>query len=158
MKLFTCQQIAEIDQMTMKLEPVSSIDLMERASAKVTDWIIQNIGNDRPFLIFAGPGNNGGDALAIARLLAWCNFKCTVYLASFGRDLKGDPATNWQRLEEQNKVILKRIDSQESIPKLPSEAVIIDGLFGSGLNKPLDGMAGEIVRKINQSGATVISI
>jgi len=158
MKLFTCQQIAEMDHLTMKLEPISSIDLMERASGQVADWIIQNIGNDRPFYIFAGPGNNGGDALAVARMLAWCNFRCTVFLACFGHELKGDPAINWQRLEEQNKFLLKRIDSEDSIPEIPAETVVIDGLFGSGLNKPLDGMAGEIVRKINQSGATVISI
>lgn len=158
MKLFTCKQITEIDQLTMKLEPISSIDLMERASTQVADWIIQNIGNGELVYIFAGPGNNGGDALAVARMLAWCHFDCTVYLASFGRDLKGDPATNWQRLEEQNKAILRRIDSEELIPEIPSEAVIIDGLFGSGLNKPLSGLAAKIVQRINQSGAKVISI
>jgi len=158
MKLFTCKQIAEIDQLTMKLEPISSIGLMERASEQVADWIIQNIANDRPFYIFSGPGNNGGDSLAVARMLGWCHFNCTVYLADFGNELKDDPAINWQRLEEQNKVILKRIDSEDSIPDIPADAVVIDGLFGSGLNKPLDGLASEIVKKINQSGATVISI
>ncbi|MDP2337053.1 MAG: NAD(P)H-hydrate dehydratase [Bacteroidota bacterium] len=158
MKLFTCQQIAEIDQLTMKLEPIPSIDLMEQASGQVADWIIQNIGNDRSFSVFAGPGNNGGDALAVARMLAWAHFNCTVYLTSFGHELKGDPAINWQRLEEQNKVVLKRIDSEDSIPDISAETNVIDGLFGSGLNKPLEGLAKLIVQKINQSGAKVISI
>ena len=89
MKLFTCKQIAAIDQLTMKLEPISSIDLMERASGEVADWIIQNIGNDRPFVFFVGPGNNGGDALAVARMLGWCNFNCTVYLVSLGSSAGG---------------------------------------------------------------------
>ena len=158
MKLFTCKQIAEIDLLTMTLEPVSSIDLMERASRQVADWIIRHIGNDRPFVIFAGPGNNGGDALAVARLLAEGKSTCTVYLSAFGRELKGDPATNLQRLEEQGKVVVKRIDSEEAIPDIPSGVVIIDGLFGSGLNKPLDGLAKSIVGRINKLGATVISI
>lgn len=158
MKLFTCKQIAEIDQLTMKLEPISSIDLMERASRQVADWIIQNIGNDQTFYIFAGPGNNGGDALAVARMLDCSNFDCRVYLACFDRELKDDPAINWQRLEEQNMARLKRIDSEDSIPEIPPEAIIIDGLFGSGLNKPLDGLAKKIAQKINQSRATVISI
>jgi ADP-dependent NAD(P)H-hydrate dehydratase / NAD(P)H-hydrate epimerase len=158
MKLFTCKQIAEIDQLTQKLEPVSSIDLMERASSAVVDWIIQNIDDHHPIYIFAGPGNNGGDALAIARILAQFNFSCKVYLSCFGHELKGDPANNWKRIEEQNKVSLLKIDSQDSIPEIPVEAVVIDGLFGSGLNKPLDGLAKEIVRKINHSGATVLSI
>lgn len=158
MKLFTCKQIAEIDQLTMKMEPISSIDLMERASSEIADWLIQNIDHDRQVYLFAGPGNNGGDALAVARMLAWDNFKCTVYLAVLGRELKDDPAINWQRLEEQNKVMLKRIDSEESIPEISADAIVIDGLFGSGLNKPLEGLAKMIVQKINLSGAKIFAI
>jgi len=158
MKLFTCKQIAEIDELTLKLEPILSIDLMERASLQVADWIIQNIDHSRAVWIFAGPGNNGGDALAIARMLASYNFNCTVFLATFGRELKGDPEINWQRLNDQGLVPTEKIETIDSIPEIPVEAVVIDGLFGSGLNKPLDGLAREIVRKINQSGATVISI
>jgi len=158
MKLFTCNQIAGIDQLTTQLEPILSIDLMERASFKIADWLIHHIDRNLKVHILAGPGNNGGDALAVARMLAWSNFNCIVYLADFGRELKGDPAINWQRLEEQNKVILKKIDSEDSIPEIPANAIVIDGLFGSGLNKPLDGLAKMIVKKINQSGATVISI
>jgi len=158
MKLFTCAQIAEIDQLTMNLEPISSIDLMERASAQMADWIIKNFGNEQPFWFFAGPGNNGGDALAIARLLASRNFNCTVFIADFGRELKNDPAINLKRLREQTRVPEKKIDSEASIPEIPSGVIIIDGLFGSGLNKPLNGLAGKIVQRINNSGATVISI
>jgi len=158
MKLFSCKQIAEIDQLTMLLEPISSIDLMERASGTVVDWLVRNLSKTNPVYIFAGPGNNGGDALAVARILAGVNFNCTVCLSTFGRELKGDPAANWKRLEEQGKVSINRIDSIDSFPDIPVDAVIIDGLFGSGLNKPLDGLAKEIVRRINQSGATVISI
>ena len=83
------------------------------------------------YIFFAGPGNNGGDALAVARMLAWSNLKCTVYRIDFGRELKGDPAINWQRLEEQNQVILRKIDSEDSIPEIPVDAIVIDGLFGS---------------------------
>ena len=99
MKLFTCKQIGEIDQLTMKLEPVSSIDLMERASEQVADWIINNIGSKRSFWFFAGPGNNGGDALAVARMLAYANFDCTVFIADFGKELSGDAAINMNRLK-----------------------------------------------------------
>jgi NAD(P)H-hydrate epimerase len=142
----------------MKMEPISSIELMERASFKIADWLIHHIDRSKQVYLFAGPGNNGGDALAVARMLAWSNFKCTVYLADFGRELKDDAAINWQRLEEQNKVTLKRIDSEDSIPEIAADTIIIDALFGSGLNKPLDGLAKKIVQRINQSGATIISI
>jgi len=158
MKLFTCNQIAEIDQLTMKLEPISSIDLMDRASMAVADWIINNLGNNLPFWFFAGPGNNGGDAMAVAQMLAFANFNCTVFIADFGKELKGDPSINLQRLKDQNLVLIKRIDSETAIPKIPSSVIVIDGVFGSGLTRPLDGLAAEIVKKINESQAQVISI
>ena len=142
----------------MKFEPISSIDLMERASTQMADWMINTIGNDRPVWFFAGPGNNGGDALAVARMLASRGFNCTVFIADFGRTLKSDTLINLKRLEEQNKVRVTKIASEESIPEISSEVVVIDGLFGSGLNKPLDGLSEKIVQKINLSGATIISI
>lgn len=158
MKLFTCSQIAGIDKQTIQLEPIASIDLMERASLKIADWLVQYIDHKKPVYLFAGPGNNGGDAFAVARMLAWNKLNCTVFLCGFGRELKGDPAINWQRLEEQNLVCLKKINTDEDIPDISPETIIIDGLFGSGLNKPLEGLAARIVLHINQSGATVISI
>jgi len=158
MKLFTCQQIAEIDRLTMQLEPISSIDLMERASRAVADWIVQNISIDHPVLIFAGRGNNGGDALATARMLSLHDFNCSVFLTCFEHELKEDAALNWKKLVEQNQIPRFIINAENSIPEIPVEAVVIDGLFGSGLNKPLSGLSLEIAKKINQSGATVISI
>lgn len=158
MKLFTCKQIAEIDRLTIGLEPISSIDLMERASGQIAEWVTRHIEPDCEIYLFAGPGNNGGDALAVARLLAWCNFRCTVWLADFGREIKDDQVFNLKRLEDQNKVILQRINSPEDIPEIPANTVIIEGLFGSGLNKPLSGLAKLIVERINRARTTVISI
>lgn len=158
MKLFTCQQIAQIDQLTMKLEPVSSIDLMERASMQVANWLINNLGNYRPFWFFAGPGNNGGDALAIARMLTWAGFDCTVYVLDLGKELKGDAAINLSRLIELDKVVVKTINSNAKIPAIPDDVIIVDGLFGSGLTRSLTGLTAEIVRAINQSNTVVVSI
>ncbi len=158
MKLFACSQIAEIDKLTMQLEPIESIDLMERASAQIANWLQKNTKTYRPVIIFAGSGNNGGDALAVARMLAYAHYKCTVYLTSFGRELKGDRAINWQRLIEQNSVVLKSIHSDADFPEMQPNEMVIDGLFGSGLNKPLAGLAAQLVRHINQSGAEIISI
>ncbi len=158
MKFFICSQIAGIDKQTMKLEPISSIDLMERASFKVADWLVRYIDHKKTVYLFAGPGNNGGDALAVARMLVWNKLDCTVFLCGFGRKLNGDPAINWQRLEEQNLVRLKKINMENDIPDISPETIVVDGLFGSGLNKPLEGLAAKIVHQINQSGATVISI
>jgi len=131
MKLFTCQQITEIDQLTMKLEPISSIDLMERASMQAADWIINHLGTFRTVWFFAGPGNNGGDALAIARILARTNFDCTVFIADLGKELKGDPAINLNRLKELGKSVIKNITSEADIPDISDDVIVIEGLFGS---------------------------
>lgn len=157
MELFTCRQISEIDKLTMQLEPIESIDLMERASLAAADWIMENIGNNHPVYIFTGPGNNGGDALVIARSLAWCHFDCRVFV-TLGHGLKSDPAYNLNRLVNQNKVQIYEITSEDQIPEIPANVIVIDGLFGSGLNKPISGLSKQLVQRINQSGAKVISI
>ncbi len=158
MKLFTCKQIAEIDRLTMLFEPITSIDLMERASEQVANWMSQNIEKERKIFIFAGPGNNGGDALATARLLASRGYRCALWLARFGRQLSADAATNQQRLREQNIIEINLIEKEGDIPKIPEDSVVLEGLFGSGLNKPLSGLAKTLVGAINESHATVVSI
>ena len=158
MKLFTTQQIAELDKYTIENEPIADIDLMERASMQITNWIVQRFSTEQKFIFFAGPGNNGGDALAIARQLAGLDFNCEVFLMDFGKELKGSPAKNWKRLEEQEIVKLSRIRKIDTFPEIGENDVLVDGLFGSGLSRPLDGLPAEIVSRINQTTNTIIAI
>ena len=158
MKLFTTQQIAELDQFTIENEPIADIDLMERAALQITNWLVQQFTTEQNMIFFAGPGNNGGDALAVARQLTELDYNCEVYLLDFGKGLNGSPAVNWARLEEQNRVSLFKLGSLEDFPKLDESDVIIDGLFGSGLNRPLVGIAAEVVREINQLLNLVVAI
>ena len=67
MKIFTGAQIRELDKYTIEHEPVKSIDLMERAAKSITHAITETWSNGMPVIVFAGPGNNGGDALAVSR-------------------------------------------------------------------------------------------
>lgn len=158
MKLFTTKQIAELDKFTIENEPISDIDLMERASLQITDWLIKNFSNERKMIFFAGPGNNGGDALAIARQIAELDFICEVYLFDFGKELKKSSAINWKRLEEQDKVKLAILNSLNKFPKIQSDDIILDGLFGSGLTRTLEGIPAQIVQQINKLQNTVIAI
>ena len=66
MKIFTSSQIHELDKYTIENEPISSIDLMERAAKALTQAIMDTWDAETPVVVFAGPGNNGGDALAVA--------------------------------------------------------------------------------------------
>jgi NAD(P)H-hydrate epimerase len=149
MKLFTTKQISALDKYTIENEPVSDIDLMERASLQITGWLANRFSTENKMVFFAGPGNNGGDAMAIARQLADLDFICEVWLVNSGKELKGSPAINWQRLEEQGKVKLSWLTEMNDFPEIGSTDVIIDGLFGSGLTRPLEGFPAEIVHKIN---------
>ena len=88
MKIFTTKQIAELDKYTIEKEPISDLDLMERASLQITNWLIQQASNEQKMIFFAGPGNNGGDAMAIARQLAELDYSCELYLLDFGKELK----------------------------------------------------------------------
>lgn len=157
-KIFRCEQIAQIDQFTITHEPVSALDLMERASLQVANWLLHHISNERELMFFAGPGNNGGDALAIARLMADCHYRCRVFLLDFGKGLSGAPAANWHRLEMQGKVEMNQLSTPDSFPKIEASSLIIDGLFGSGLKRPLDGAAAQLVNHLNQSGADILAI
>lgn len=78
MKLFTSQEIHELDTYTIEHEPIRSVDLMERAAKVMTQAIVKRWSNITPVIVFAGPSNNGGDALAIARMLAEKRYEVSV--------------------------------------------------------------------------------
>ena len=80
MKIFTSAQSHELDKYTIENEPIASIDLMERAAKVITHAIMEEWSNLMPVVVFAGPGNNGGDALAVARLLAEQDYQVSVFL------------------------------------------------------------------------------
>lgn len=160
MKLFKTADIANIDQYTIQHEPISDLDLMERASLTVARYLINETDASGEVLVFCGPGNNGGDGLAVARLLAECTdiFIVEVYILNFNRELKGSSAINLERLYQQKKASVYFINAEKDLPPIPSNCIVIDALFGSGLNRPLEGFPAQIVQHINQSSATVVSI
>ncbi|WP_337932071.1 NAD(P)H-hydrate dehydratase [Hallella sp.] len=159
MKIFTAAQIHELDNYTITHEPIKSIDLMERSAKTITRAIMDEWTDRTPMVIFAGPGNNGGDALAVARLLAEENYKVSVYLFNIHNKLSDDCAANKQRLIDSKRVgHFTEVTLNFDPPELTEDMVVIDGLFGSGLNKPLIGGFASLVKYINQCPAKVVSI
>lgn len=159
MKIFTSAQIHELDKYTIDHEPISSLNLMERAAKALTRSIEEEWSNRTPFVVFAGPGNNGGDALAVARLMAEDGYPVSVYLFNVHNKLSADCATNKKRLEESKRLKkFTEVTVNFDPPQLTEDMVVIDGLFGSGLNKPLAGGFSAMVKYINQSPAKVVSI
>ncbi|MBN2863492.1 MAG: NAD(P)H-hydrate dehydratase [Bacteroidales bacterium] len=158
MKIFRCEQIRLIDEYTIKNEPVAPVDLMERAAGKLYEWYSVRFERSRPLMIFSGPGNNGGDSLALARLLARNNFLPQVFYVETGANTSDGWKNNRTRLEQETTVPFISIERLDQFPRISKETVIIDGLFGSGLERPVEGLMAEVIRKINNSDVTVVSI
>lgn len=158
MKLFTTTQIKALDAYTIEHEPIRSVDLMERAAIAISNWLLTYFTMPVSLKVFAGAGNNGGDALAVARLLALCGFEPEVYLLNINGKLSADCEINKDRLLKQNRLKFTEITDASQFPFIGEEAWVLDGLFGSGLNRPLEGVAAELVQHINNSSASVISI
>lgn len=158
MKIFPTRSIKELDAYTIENEPIASIDLMERASQALAKAIMKRWEVDTPMTVFAGPGNNGGDALAVSRLLAEEGYQVSVYLFNTQDKLSSDCETNKERLLDVVNVDFHEVTSQFVPPVLTIDHLVIDGLFGSGLNKPLSGGFAAVVKYINASSAQVVAI
>ena len=158
MKIFTSAQIHELDKYTIEHEPIKSIDLMERAAKAITQAITDQWNSSTPIIVFAGPGNNGGDALAVARMLIDRNYDVTAYLFNISGHLSEDCSFNKKRLEEKRAKALIEVIQEFEPPYLKEDMLVIDGLFGSGLNKPLAGGFASLVKYINSSPAKIVSI
>ena len=159
-KLFETFKIKEIDQYTIDHEPISSIDLVERAAAAfVEEFCLRYASRQNRIFVFAGQGNNGADALAIARLLLEKNYNVFTYLINPTNFLSPDCEINRNRLRnEKSQQFTEVVAPPFSAPKLKHQDIVIDGLFGSGLNRPLDGIFAKIVDYVNHSESTVVSI
>ena len=158
MKLFTSAQIHELDKYTIENEPIKSIDLMERAAKAITQAITEVWGSQTPVIIFAGPGNNGGDALAVGRMLCDKGYDVCAYLFNVSGSLSEDCIINRKRLFDKKSKALIEVTQEFEPPQLEAGTLVVDGLFGSGLNKPLAGGFASLVKYINASPAQVVSI
>lgn len=159
MKIFDTRQIKEIDAYTIRHEPIPSIDLMERAAETCTSWLVKRTDRNAQFFVFAGPGNNGGDGWAIARLLIGRGYQdVTVYQLNIGNMISDDSRINRQRLIDQGKARIFEIHSESDLPEIDKNTIVIDALFGSGLSRPIAGLPASIIKHINVAGCRVIAI
>ncbi len=157
MLILSAKQIHEWDAYTIQNKPISSADLMEIAATRCLQWLQQNNFLNFSFHIFCGKGNNGGDGLALARLLSGKGVKVHVCIIELGQKGTEDFQLNLARLH-QTDVSIYYIQSKEHFPEVPKSHIIIDALFGTGLNRPLKELSAELVHHINTFTNTVIAI
>ncbi len=158
MKIFKSSQIKELDQYTIKHEPIPSIELMERAAKQLYAWIAGQFTHEHSFIIIAGPGNNGGDGLALARLMALHGFDVQTWILKFTDRFSEDFKTNLERLKKQNKSPIREITKKEDIQPFANDQIIIDAIFGSGLSRPATGLPADMIHAVNQHQGPVIAI
>lgn len=149
MKILTLDQIRALDQYTIQHEPIPSIDLMERASKAFTAWFVEIFDTSLKVLICCGPGNNGGDGLAIARLLHEQGYEVEVIKIGCDGKVSTDFSINLERLP---------FESRTFESNLPVSDVIIDAIFGSGLTRAAEGEFAQAIHLINQSEGMRVAV
>jgi len=157
MKVLSSSQIREADQYTMQHEPIASIDLMERASSACVTHLLELFPNTKHYSIYCGTGNNGGDGLAVARLLSEKNISVDVFLVRFSQNLSEDNETNLERLKK-TAVSVQEVSSVQELDPVSKNSIIVDALVGTGLTRPLTGLLLDVVTFINQANCTRVAI
>ena len=159
MKVLNAEQIRQLDAYTIAHEPIASIDLMERAALAFVHWFTTHFSpEDGPVRIACGTGNNGGDGLAIARLLHQRFFSVEVMVFPISPNPTPDFQTNLERLQAIRSAPIKPYEKGEPFPTLPENAVLIDGIFGSGLNRPVEGYWAGLLEHLSTHPCTRVAI
>jgi ADP-dependent NAD(P)H-hydrate dehydratase / NAD(P)H-hydrate epimerase len=157
MQIFDTAHIRAWDEYTISNEPVASKDLMERAAKACFDWLMMNNYKQRAFSIYCSKGNNGGDGLALARMLSNTGHRVSVFILEFGYMGTNDFQQNLARLHE-TEANISFISTETNIHKVEEKDVVIDAILGSGLNRALDGLTAALVKHLNKSGNEIIAI
>jgi len=156
MKILSAKQTQTVDKYTIENEPIESIDLMERASNAFIDAFIEKVSPKNSIAVVAGRGNNGGDGLAIARLLIERNYNVTSYIIQPEKKGSEDFEINRGRL---NKIKESEgIQNESELPDFNEFDIIIDGIFGSGLSRPVEGLYASVIDAMNSSKCTLFAI
>ena len=159
MKILNASQIKAVDKATIENRKITSLDLMEKAASKCFEWFENqdDIDETNDIHIFCGMGNNGGDGLALARMLILEFYAVNVYIVHFSDKMSDDFISNYNRAEE-FEIHPISIHSEDDFPEIKETDFVVDAIFGSGLSKAPDGFTKKLIQFINQSKAKVIAI
>lgn len=156
--ILNASQIRAWDAFTIEHEPIKSIDLMERAASTCFKWLERRGLTSRYFQIFCGKGNNGGDGLALGRILLQAGAMVDLYVLSSEKSGTADFQCNLHRWKDYSKREIHWLNESKDFPTLASNGLVIDALFGSGLSRPLDGINALLIHYLNENAKEIISI
>ncbi len=152
-KILNVSQIREIDNYTIAKKSISSIELMESAATSFVKALEKHDIASKRILVVCGTGNNGGDGFAVCRLLRDKGFDSSAILVNFREPLSKDCNENIKRLQD-----VTILDASSHLPDFSQYDIIIDAIFGSGLNSPVMGFVAKIINAINNAEKEVYSI
>lgn len=156
MKILNVEQITALDQYTIQHEPIAPLNLMERAALAFTTWFAAQFPATQPVKVFCGLGNNGGDGLAIARLLLQRDYAVEVIVVRYARRESDDFMHNHRRLKLITEPLY--VEHERDLPVLRHTDVVIDAILGSGLTRPAAGLVKLTIETINRAPAVVVSV
>lgn len=160
MKIPTIRNAREADAFTIENEPITSVDLMERAASTAFGWIENKLNHqtETDVKIFCGMGSNGGDGFVLGRLFCQKHYDVEVFLVHVGEKMSHDCQVNYEMLKALNPSVIHGVSSKNDFPEISDSDVVIDAMFGSGLTRPLEGLAAEMVEHLNDNQAVRIAI
>jgi hydroxyethylthiazole kinase-like uncharacterized protein yjeF len=150
MKIFSAAQIHACDAYTIHASGITSVGLMERAAGKCLEWVQQQLPKDALFVVLCGSGNNGGDGLALTRMLHQAGRKVKAFLLELSKDLSPDCEANLQRLRHIDPSLVTHVPQETFITDMPGNIIIIDAILGTGLSRPAEGWVASFLNHINQ--------
>lgn len=159
-KVFTVDQIRKADEFTINQEPISSINLMERAANRAFEYLFKDLLNDSDknhFTFFCGVGNNGGDGLVMARRCQDAGIPHKLYVVELSENYSDDFAENLKRYQSIGGKY-SRLNQEQTTFDLSEDTTVIDCIFGTGLNRKVEGFAAEVIQHINEQSPLTISI
>lgn len=158
MKLLSAKQIKKADAFTIQNEPIASIDLMERAARAFTNKFLELYKVSKLCVgVVAGVGNNGGDGLAIARLLDQMEAQVKVFVVGERQKATSDFEINLERLTSKN-IPVTWFEDEKSLEPILNAEIIVDAILGTGVSRRTDGLYQKVIELINQSGKEVVSV
>jgi NAD(P)H-hydrate epimerase len=150
---YPAARIRQADEETCAREQISSLELMERASAVFFEWFCRIKPQKVPVMVACGPGNNGGDGLAVARMLQEAGYSVEVLLFTLGKKQSADNVSNQARFNG-----ILHTDQPNLIKKYPETTICIDALTGSGFHGKAEGILADCIRSINEQFKEIYSI
>ncbi|HEY1054851.1 MAG TPA: NAD(P)H-hydrate epimerase, partial [Emticicia sp.] len=150
-------EIKEADEYTIAHEPIASIDLMERASRAFISNFIQHFPVAyKKIIVLCGFGDNGGDGLAIARMLYASGYEVAVFVINYSAKQSANFQINLERLR--NKIEPEWINDVNEIPEFKKNDLVIDAILGAGLSRPIEGLIKSVVEKLNESTTEIVAV